>query len=246
LRGVFFVFLAAFIEISSSFFVHFLAGRRVGATLIWSRPESVLDFLPAPMKCLCCQQVFQCAPFNLGRQKFCDKPACRLASKRASQRRWLSKSENKDHFRGGANVQRVQEWRKANPGYWRRRPKKAPDALQDFAPGQTPVIQSVAESDPLELFRGTLQDIAQVQVPLLVGIISQFVDSPLQDDIVGYVRRMVARGQDLLDLPSRRSLNQKTPYDTQKAPPSGSAPPGAVPVQLGRSPSRSTTPARPL
>jgi hypothetical protein len=43
-----------------------------------------------------------------------------------SQKRWLQKPENQDYFRGSQNVQRVQRWRKANPGYWRRKPQDKP------------------------------------------------------------------------------------------------------------------------
>ena len=81
----------------------------------------------------------------------------------------------------------------------------------------------VAEADPQDLFRRTLQDLCLAQTPLLVGLLSQLVDSPLQEDIVLFARRMVAKGQDLLDIPSGRSLNQKLPYDTQKTSPSRSA-----------------------
>src|SRR5215204_5008445 len=171
------------------------------------------------MKCLCCHEVFQPAKSNRGRQKFCTKLECRQASKRHSQRRWLSKPENQDYFRGKDQVERVRSWRKDNPRYWRRTPSKA---LQDFDPRQGLLIEPVAQTDPQELFIRTLQDIAQVQTPLLVGIMSQFIDSPLQEDIVGYVRRMVAKGQDLLEMPSGRSLNP-TPsklHDRKTNPPS--------------------------
>ena len=51
------------------------------------------------------------------RQLYCIKTSCRKASKVASQVKWLAKPENVDHWKGAENVQRVQEWRKANPGY---------------------------------------------------------------------------------------------------------------------------------
>jgi hypothetical protein len=38
-----------------------------------------------------------------------------------------------------------------------------------------------------------------VQTPLLVGLISKFTDCTLQDDIVLFVRRLIAKGQDILD-----------------------------------------------
>ena len=70
------------------------------------------------------------------------EPDCRKASKAASQRAWLAKAQNQDYFRGPENVARVQLWRAAHPGYWRRakgdrrdRPA-APVALQDLCPAQ--------------------------------------------------------------------------------------------------------------
>jgi hypothetical protein len=175
------------------------------------------------MKCLCCQQLFLCDRRNQHHQKFCSKPDCRKASKRHSQQRWLSKPQNKDHFRGSENMERVRLWREDHPGYWRKRKKKSAGTLQDVCLNQAPDPKPVAEADPQDLFRRTLQDLCLAQTPLLVGLLSQLVDSPLQEDIVLFARRMVAKGQDLLDIPSGRSLNQTLAYDTQKTSPSRSA-----------------------
>lgn len=177
------------------------------------------------MKCLCCREIFIPNPRNRHHQKFCQKELCRQASKRHSQQVWLAKPENKDHFRGAANVERVRQWRKEHPGYWRRRNKKPDGALQDVCHNQVAQAQEVAMIDPQDLFRRTLQDVCRVQAPLLVGLLSQMIDSPLQEDIVGFARRMVAKGQDLLDNPFGRSLNQTLPYDTKKTPPSRAAAP---------------------
>ena len=70
-------------------------------------------------------------PRSRTRQKYCHKPECRDASKEASQRRWLSKPVKRGYFSGSENVRRVQLWREANPGYWRRTRKVNKDALQD-------------------------------------------------------------------------------------------------------------------
>ena len=51
-------------------------------------------------KCLCCGELFRADPRNLRHQRHCGDAACRKASKAASQRRWLAKSENHDYFRG--------------------------------------------------------------------------------------------------------------------------------------------------
>jgi hypothetical protein len=50
-------------------------------------------------------------------QKYCPEPLCRLASKKASQQRWLQKPENQDYFRGPQHVSRVQAWREQRPDY---------------------------------------------------------------------------------------------------------------------------------
>lgn len=190
-----------------------------------------LDFLPALMKCLCCQEVFRPSPGNRGRQKYCSRSECRQASKQESQRRWLAKPDNQDYFRGSGHVERVRAWRQANPGYWRKRRRPGREPLQDFAPHQPVNNQQVVDDDPKELFVRTLQDIGQVQAPLLVGIVAQFIDSPLQEDIVGYVRRMVAKGQDLLGMTSSRSIHSTSRlHDRKTNPPSRSAPAGAAPV----------------
>ena len=70
-------------------------------------------------RCLCCQELFARDPRTRSRQRYCAQPACRAASKQASQRRWLGKPENQEYFCGEQQVNRVQAWRAANPGYWR-------------------------------------------------------------------------------------------------------------------------------
>jgi hypothetical protein len=194
------------------------------------------------MKCLCCREIFRPDPRNRYHQKFCQKEPCRQASKRASQRRWLSKPENIGHFGGPGEVERVRHWRQNHPGYWRKHQRKSAGTLQDVCPNQAADSQCVATGDPQDLFSRTLQDVCLAQTPLLVGLLSQLLDSALQEDIVGFARRMVAKGQDLLDIPSGRSLNQKLPYDTQKTPPSRTAAADPVAFQLGRSPAHSPAP----
>ena len=82
-------------------------------------------------KCRNCKCLFIPDHRNRNRQNYCGKPECRKASKKASQEKWLQKPENKDHFKGPVNVQRVRDWRERNPGYWKRNRKKETIALQD-------------------------------------------------------------------------------------------------------------------
>ena len=58
-------------------------------------------------KCRHCAQLFRPDPRNALHQRYCSAPACRRASKAASQRRWLAKAANRDYFRGPELVARV-------------------------------------------------------------------------------------------------------------------------------------------
>jgi hypothetical protein len=172
-------------------------------------------------KCLHCKKLFVSDYRNRGRQKYCSNPECQLVSKRARQERWLSKPQNRDYFRGAANVERVRAWREANPGYWKRHPRKARGTLQDACSAQLPLFQELTPEPLSTACRSALQDVCQAQVPLMVGLVSNFTDCTLQDDIVPFIRRLIARGQDILDQPSSRSTKTNTPYDKQKDPATG-------------------------
>jgi len=80
-------------------------------------------------KCLNCGVLYRPDPRNLRLQRYCSQPACRRASKAASQRRWLAKGANCDYFRGAEHVARVRVWRAEHPGYWRH----AGGALQEHS-----------------------------------------------------------------------------------------------------------------
>jgi hypothetical protein len=164
-------------------------------------------------KCLHCNEDFYPDPRNAGRQKYCSKDECRKASKQASQQRWLQKPENRNHFCGKDNVERVQRWRKEHPGYWKRSKAKASTPLQDACPVQ-PVKKEEVEKSPL-------QDVSLEQWimkhPLVVGLISHMMDCTLQGDIVKTIRRLVVKGRDILDQPSRTLTKGNLIYDDQKA-----------------------------
>jgi len=128
-------------------------------------------FLELPMprrrqrKCRHCGQLYQPDPRSDRRQRYCSQPACRQASKADSQARWLASPKGQGYFRGQVNVQRVKAWRKAHPGYWRRRRKTsgalqdAPRALQDDCPPQP----LVPPEDTSTLIDGALQDVSRAQ-----------------------------------------------------------------------------------
>jgi len=143
-------------------------------------------------KCRNCRRLFVPDPRNRNRQKYCSSPPCRKASKSASQKKWLRKPENKDHFKGPENVQRVQEWRRKNPGYWKR--SKSRIALQD------PLILEPTENTgkKQQIHANTLQDFLTAQSPVIIGLIANFIGSPLQDDIANALLAMQQSGQDIL------------------------------------------------
>ncbi len=82
-------------------------------------------------KCPNCRKLFIPEARNKDRQRYCSKPACRKASKAASQEKWFNKPENRDYFKGSTNVERVMRWRSRNPGYRRGKQKTDENVLQD-------------------------------------------------------------------------------------------------------------------
>jgi hypothetical protein len=146
-------------------------------------------------KCRHCHQLFVPDPRNRNRQQFCQKPDCRKASKADSQKRWLQKPENRDYFRGPENVQRVQRWREANPGYWRTTPEPNVNALQDPL-NEQPIDKTDKKVD---FANNVLQDLLALQPSILIGIIAQLTGYALQDDIAMTVRRMQQFGDDILN-----------------------------------------------
>lgn len=146
-------------------------------------------------KCRHCNKLFYPDPRNEKRQKYCSESACQKASKKASQRRWLQKPENQNYFKGPDNVERVRQWRKANPGYWRRKPKVRPNALQDSLIAQ----QAENKEDTTELVNNALQDLLTSQPAVLIGLIANFTGCALQDDIAMAMRRMQQLGADIIN-----------------------------------------------
>ena len=195
--------------------------------------------------CLCCKESFSPDRRNCHHQRYCSKPDCRRASKRQSQRQWLAQPRNQSYFRGPENVARVREWRRAHPGYWRRSTGKSSAPLQEDCPTQVPAPVVVESGSVQELCADALQDLCQAQLPLLVGLMHQLLDSPLQEDILPFARRLIAKGQDLLDRPSQRrpSASAKTVHAPQATPAPGPSAARSTPVQLGRSPIGPTTTA---
>ncbi len=149
-------------------------------------------------KCRNCGCFFIQNPRKKGQHFYCGKFECRQASKKASQKKWRDKPENRDYFRGPDHVKRVQEWRRKNPGYSQRTNKA--NTLQDLLSTQS--IEN--KSDLSDFVTPALQDLLLRQPPVIIGLISNFIGSALQDEIASTLLRMEQSGQDILSLQSQR------------------------------------------
>ena len=178
-------------------------------------------------KCRNCGDLFCPDPRNLRPHHYCSKPACRKASKAASQRRWLSKPQNRDYFRGTENVQRVRAWRTAHPGYWRHSGSQGGIALKEDSLAQP--VENTRKSPRLTAL--ALQDLLGAQPFVLIGLIANLTGTALQEDIAQTGRRLQQLGQDILTgvAIAEGGWDAKTPV----GPLTGA--PGPPAVQLGRS-----------
>jgi hypothetical protein len=181
-------------------------------------------------KCLHCKKLFVPDYRNRGRQRYCSATPCQRASKHRSQARWLNQPQNRDYFCGPEHVRRVQQWRAEHPGYWRRQSPKPRPTLQEACSEQVAGPQELVPKEAPPVSRPALQELCQVQTPLLVGLIAQFTDTALQEDIVAHTRRLIARGQDILDQPARRLTKGNTVYDAKTSAAAGAPAAGAGPV----------------
>jgi len=176
-------------------------------------------------KCMNCGELYLPNPRTRDRQKFCSKPKCKRASKARSQRRWLSKPENKEYFSGPENVDRVRAWRQKHPGY-SKKGRKPDSALQDDFPSQ-PVDP---QGDNPDLNLDALQDDCLSQLTLMVGLIARLTDSALQDDIAGSIRKMHSCGQRVLGMQPTAKNGDSDDQKTVIMPRAGSS--GSKAVQL--------------
>jgi hypothetical protein len=137
--------------------------------------------------CVNCGQAFVPDRRNARHQCYCGAAACKAASKRASQAKWLAK--NPDYHRGAEAVARVTAWRQEHPGYSRR--KRAPlaeSAIQETllfepdisAPLPAEAARPVKKScnAPEIEVASPLQDFLNAQPTVLIGLIAHISDLP--------------------------------------------------------------------
>jgi hypothetical protein len=170
---------------------------------------------PSGSKCRHCGKFFNPDYRNRYHQCYCPAPGCRLVSKAASQRRWLRQAQNRDYFQGPEHARRVQQWRKCNPGYW----KKKPSIPQRTQAGESQPREQVQKSCNVPNgLAGPLQDVCLARNPLFIGLLSEVAGSTLQEDIAATVGKLQIQGQKLLGLkPSDKNDSKRCPnHDCQK------------------------------
>jgi len=151
-------------------------------------------------KCKHCRCLFHPDPRNHRRQQYCKKADCRKASKRASNRKWQSKPENRDYHKGQQAVERVRRWRAEHPEKARKRGKNMSSKRE--------VLQEVLIPEPTEntkeiesISASVLQDVLNRQHLVIVGIIAKISGLVLQDSIEEEVQDLVKLGADLVNYP---------------------------------------------
>lgn len=182
-------------------------------------------------KCRHCRRLFVPDHRNWKKQNYCQKGLCRKASKKASQKKWLSKPENKDYFRSSDNVERVQKWREETPEYWKRTNHST--TLQDLL-----IVQPIENKSNIDIKNAqtqthALQDLLMAQSPVIIGLISNLTGSALQDDIANTLLRMQQFGQEIL---FSKTQNQGGGHDCKKSNFKKKSPKDTQQLQLGRSP----------
>jgi hypothetical protein len=136
----------------------------------------------SPRICLCCKEMFIPNP-HAPHAQYCTQSVCRKASKRASQARWLNQPENRNYFCGSHHVERVRQWRKAHPGYWRRsRRRPGGNALQDSV-----ALQDLVRSPAVAAF---------------VGFLASQTGDALQETVSKTFWNMHVRGQAIMGMGS--------------------------------------------
>lgn len=176
-------------------------------------------------KCQCCKKFFLPDYRNRHHQHYCSEPSCRHASKRASQRRWVSQSKNRDYFRGSAHVRRVQNWRETHPGYWKRRKSISEQSQSPQEQSVNPEQRSCnAPSSPLRTLQDLCPPSSLMQDPAFLGLISLVTGSTLQDHIAATARQVLLRGQAIqgVNLPQPNAPAYEKASDPPRSSPPGS------------------------
>ena len=148
---------------------------------------------------------------NHKKQRYCGATECQRQSKRVSQARWRSKNPN--YHCATVAVERVQEWRAQNPGYWRS--KKVP--LEKTPLQKDCIAQEFDEqSDEATLEEIALRENCISQLPIILGLMSILSGFTLQEDIDRFGRELHNKGRQILGNRPVDAVNQKSNQNHEK------------------------------
>jgi hypothetical protein len=138
---------------------------------------------PRQRKCRCCKDLFRPHPAVRERQNFCSSSDCQKARKAANNRAF--KQRNPDYHKGPAAVERVRQWRRENPGYWRRSDKRAAADSTASAALQAEHVAQSAESEEFtaHLAMNALQAELQAQRFVIHGLTAHLTGCALQAEL---------------------------------------------------------------
>ena len=158
-------------------------------------------------KCHHCRGWFIPDCRNHYHQHYCSNDMCRKASKKRSQGKWLNKPENSDYFKNSDNVNRVRQWRKEHPNYWKhpqsssKSTPKLPDetliALQDICISQPVEVEEITQHE--DVF--ALQDVLKSQQFIIQGLAAHLTGQPLQEVIDPFLKRCYDKGKAIFSVP---------------------------------------------
>lgn len=152
-------------------------------------------------RCAGCMRLFFPDPRTKQRQKFCGKAECQEARMKKNRREWLARPGNEHYWRDNQKSKyRVREWRKRNPGYWKRTRRAAESTLQE----EISPKKMGRKRGKGSLERPPLREVSWRDDSVIVGIIAEITGSTLPEHIARTYRRIVAKGREIL-------CNQKAP-----------------------------------
>jgi len=126
--------------------------------------------------------LFRPHPAVGNRQRFCSEALCQKARKAENNRTFAV--NNPDYFRGAEAVKRTQEWRKGNPGYWRRpRSTQRPDLSQGALQVEPSTEPPGAEDVPTRYLFRELQAELIAQRSVFQGFAAQLTGCALQAEL---------------------------------------------------------------
>jgi len=144
---------------------------------------------PKLRRCAHCRHPFAVNPRVGKLHRFCSRPACAQASRRAAQEKWLRKNGGKTFFHGKKSVENVRAWRARNPQYWKRTRRH-----QGGRAGAFRLTRKLKAA----LRYVALQDTIDPHLALEIGIISRLSGAALQDTIASEMRATMLLGRAIL------------------------------------------------